>query len=129
MKQANYINGLQQGRDRFLLILTTFCLSLYSNSLEKNGVFALPHTLFFSDPDIFATKFRRPLIFQTLNSNSLKIKISKDYSDCKEIRTRKFESVAKTQFLYVFYVLVFFSNKIKEKFFLKEPKKKENYTN
>ena len=49
-------------------------------------------------------------------------------SGCKDIVVRKFEFVAKTQFLFVFKHYFLFNKKIKEKFFLKESKKKENYT-
>ena len=59
-------------------------------------------------PNILATRCRRPLIFQTLNyvrssSQSLKYRRFK-LLDCKDKGIRKFEFVAKTQFLYHYFV-------------------------
>ena len=54
-----------------------------------------------SNPCIFVTQCRRPWIFQTINyvrSNNLNLKFTS--SCCKIIFIRKFEFVAKTQFLY-----------------------------
>ena len=62
------------------------------------------HNLKFSNLNIFATKCRRPQIFQTMNSvksNSLSLKYQVfPPSGCQAIGIRKFKFVAKTQFLY-----------------------------
>ena len=63
------------------------------------------HKLWYSNPNIFSTRWRRPLIFQTtkaviLNNLSLKYQIWTP-SDCKDIEIRKFAFVPKTQFLYI----------------------------
>ena len=50
-----------------------------------------------------ATQCRRPYIFQTINSvrsNNLSLKYQRFIlTDCRDIEIRKFEVVAKTQFL------------------------------
>ena len=55
-------------------------------------------------PIHLSNRCRRPLIFQTMNSvksNSLSLKYRRfTPSGCKDIEIRKFEFVAKTQFLY-----------------------------
>ena len=62
------------------------------------------HKLWLSNPYIFATRCRRPLIFQTMISvisNCLSLKYQRfTPSGCKEIMFRKCMFVAKTQFLY-----------------------------
>jgi len=72
-------------------------------SLIKGNKF-LPQTLTVS-PYILATRCCRPLMFQTMNSvrlNSLSLKYHWfTPSGFKDIRIRKFEFVAKTQFLYL----------------------------
>ena len=64
---------------------------------------SLCHKLKFSNPNNFATQCRRPKIFQTMNfvrSNNVSLKYKRPTpSDCKDIGIRKFEFVAKTQFL------------------------------
>ena len=61
------------------------------------------HKLAFSNTSIFSTQFRRRYIFQTMNSvrsNSLSLKYQGfPPLGCQDIRIRKFEFVAKTQFL------------------------------
>ena len=62
------------------------------------------HKLWFSNPFVFATQCNRPNIFKTMNSVRLN-SISLEYqrftpSGCEVIDFRKFEFVAKTQFLY-----------------------------
>ena len=63
------------------------------------------HKLRFSHYYNLATRFPRPLIFQTINSarsNSLSLKYQRfTPSGCKDIGVRKFKFAAKTQFLYV----------------------------
>ena len=64
---------------------------------------SLCHTLGFSNPYIFATPWHRPQKFQTKNPvrlNYLSLKYVRfTPSGCKYIEIRKFEFVAKTQFL------------------------------
>ena len=63
---------------------------------------SLCHNLIFSNPYIIATQCGRPLIFQTMNSvisNSLEYKRFNTSSGCLDIGIRKYEIVAKTQFL------------------------------
>ena len=58
------------------------------------------HNLWFSNSYNLTTRFPRPLIFQTINSvrtNSLSLKYQ--ISGCLDIGVRKYEFVAKTQFL------------------------------
>ena len=61
------------------------------------------HKLRFSNYNNLATRFPRPLIFQTINSgrsNSLSLKYQRfKPSGCKDIGVNKFKFVAKTQFL------------------------------
>ena len=63
------------------------------------------HKLKFSNHYIFATKCRRPSIFQTLISvtiNNLSLKFQKfKPAGCEDKGIKKFEFVAKTQFLYM----------------------------
>ena len=63
------------------------------------------HKLRFSNYYNLATRFPRPMIFQTINSgrsNSLNLKYQKfTPSVCKDIWVSKFKFVAKTQFLYI----------------------------
>ena len=67
---------------------------------------SLCNKLGMSDSYIFATLCRRPQIFQTMNSvrsNNLSLKYQSFTTvGCKDIGIRKFEFVAKTQFLSVF---------------------------
>ena len=54
----------------------------------------------FSNPYIFTTGRRRPLIFQTYINRILSLKYLRSTTlGCKDIRIRKFEFVTKTQFL------------------------------
>ena len=66
------------------------------------------HKLRFSNSYNLATHSPRPLIFQTINSVRLKSQNLKYQrftpSDCKDIRVRKCEFVAKTQFLCFFHI-------------------------
>ena len=78
------------------------CTQTILNNLIFKGVMFLPKLWFFN-PCILATRCRKPLIFQTINSlrtNSLSWNI-KGYSTsgCKDIRNIKFEFVTKTQLL------------------------------
>ena len=61
------------------------------------------HKLKYSYPYIFATQCRRPYIFQTINSvrsNNLSLKYLRFiHTGCIDKEIRKFEVVAKTQFL------------------------------
>jgi len=61
--------------------------------------------LLFSDPNISATQCHGPWIFQTINSvrwNNLSLKYQRfTRSGCEDIGIRKFEFVAKTQFLFI----------------------------
>ena len=61
------------------------------------------HKLKYSYPYILATQCRRPYIFQTINSvrsNNLSLKYQRFISTgCRDIEIRKFEVVAKAQFL------------------------------
>ena len=55
-----------------------------------------------SDPHIFATRCRRPLIFQTINSVGSKVclkyqKFTRTPSSYKDIGSRKLDFVAKTR--------------------------------
>ena len=80
------------------------------------------HKLRFSNPYIFATRFRWSLIFQTMNSvwsNSRSLKYQRfTRSGCKDIGIRKFEIVAKTQFLSWCFMFAYVEVKIKEFNFL-----------
>ena len=62
------------------------------------------HKLWFSNPYFYVSIYRRPLIFQTINSfwsNNDSLKYQRfTSSDCKDIVIIKSEFVAKTQFLY-----------------------------
>ena len=66
------------------------------------------HKLWFSNTYISSTQFCRRNIFQTMNSvrsNSLSLKYQGfSPSGCQDIRTRKFEFVSKTQFLWLIYL-------------------------
>jgi len=62
--------------------------------------FSFCHKLCFSNPFTFATRCRRPQIFQTMISVRLK-NVSLKYQSCKDIGIRKLESVKKIQFLYL----------------------------
>ena len=66
---------------------------------------SLCHQLWFSNPYIFAAHCRRPQLFQTFNSvrsNTLNLKSIRFTSSVRKyIRIRKFELVAKNQFLRV----------------------------
>ena len=66
---------------------------------------SLCHQLWFSNPYIFAARCRRPQLFQTFNSvrsNTLNLKSKRFTSSVRKyIRIRKFELVAKNQFLRV----------------------------
>ena len=61
------------------------------------------HKLWFSNPYIFATQCRRPLIFQTMNHvrpNNISLKHQRFTPlGCKDVEIRKFEFVVKTHFL------------------------------
>ena len=61
------------------------------------------HKLKYFYPYILATQCRRPLIFQTINSvrpNNPSLKYQRFIpTGCRDIEIRKFEVVAKTQFL------------------------------
>ena len=61
------------------------------------------HKLKYSYPYILATQCRRPKIFQTVNSvrsNSLSLKYQRFMlTGCRDKEIKKFEVVAKTQFL------------------------------
>ena len=66
---------------------------------------SLCHKLWFSNPNIFGTHCRKPLIFQTYifrsnKSHSLKFQIFTKL-ESKDIGIRKLEFVAKSQFLYI----------------------------
>ena len=66
------------------------------------------HKLWFSNPVIFATRYCRSLIFQTMNCASYSLSLKYQWftpSGCKDIRIRIFEFVTKTQFLFLFYIL------------------------
>ena len=69
----------------------------------KNKKWSLSHKPWFSNSYIFAAQCRRPLIFQTMNfaiPNSPSLKYQKYTSTkCKDKGTRKFEFVAKNEFL------------------------------
>ena len=73
----------------------------YLNDITKELSFC--SKLKFSNPHICATKWFKPLIFQTLNIYSNRIRSLKYLRftrlDCKDIRIRKSEFMAKTQFL------------------------------
>ena len=76
-------------------------------SRKKTKELSLCHKLKFSNPYIFTTGWRRPLIFQTYNIwcnriHSLKY-LRFTTVGYKDIRIRKFEFVTKTQFLYFFF--------------------------
>ena len=85
------------------IFVYNLCYCFNKTSSETNE-FSFCHKLCFSNPYIFATRSRsRPLIFQNINfvgSNSLNLKYqSFTLSGCKDKGIRKFEFVAKTQFL------------------------------
>ena len=69
---------------------------------------SLCNNQWFFNPYTFETQFLKPTIFQTINSvwsNILSLKYQRVApSDGKDIRIRKFEFVAKTQFLCIAYV-------------------------
>ena len=73
-------------------------------SLRKEKELSFCRKLKFSNPYICAAEWFKPLIFQTLNIYSNRIHSLKHLwftrLDCKDIRIRKSEFVAKTQFLY-----------------------------
>ena len=75
---------------------------MYTPGLTKELSFC--HKLRFSTSYKLATRFPRPLIFQTINSvrsNSLSLKYQRfTTSGCKDIGVRKCKFVAKTQFLF-----------------------------
>ena len=85
--------------------------TIFTNK-ENEFVFATISNCF--PPYILATRCRRPLMFQTMNSvrsNSLSLKYHRcTTSGCKNIGIRKFEFVAKTQFLLVSKALNMVSN-------------------
>ena len=64
----------------------------------------LCHKLWFSNPNIFGTQCRKPLIFQTYifwSNKSQSLKFQRFTTlESKDIRIRKSEFVAKSQFLY-----------------------------
>ena len=71
------------------------------------------HKLLYSNSDIFATRCRRPFIFQTKNyvrSNSQSLRFWFAPSGCKVMGIRKFEFVTRTQFLCYFYDLTTVTN-------------------
>ena len=85
---------------------------MISNHLLKNikgfiscfsKEWSLCNKLWFSHPYIFATQCRRPEIFQNMNSvrlNSLSLEYQRFTAlGCKDMRIKKFEFVAKIQFL------------------------------
>ena len=67
------------------------------------------HKLKYSYPYILATQCRRSLIFQTFNSvksKNLSLKYQRFIpTGCRDLEIRKFEVVAKTQFLYVTFLV------------------------
>ena len=83
-----------------VLLLARFSL------LWKSTFCGFCHKLRFYNSYNLATRFSRPLIFQTINSgrsNSLSLKYQRfTPSGCKDIGIRKCKFVAKTQFLYCF---------------------------
>ena len=76
---------------------------------KEKRVYATRHKFRCSRPYIFATQCRRPLIFQFMNSvraNSLSLKCqSFTPSGYKDIGIRTFEFVAKSEFLYAYFVV------------------------
>ena len=78
------------------------------------------HKLRFSNPYLFSTQCRWPLIFQTMNkSNNLSLKSPRfKPSGCRDIGIRTFKFVAKTQFhffpieLYLGVLLPWWSGKV-----------------
>ena len=68
------------------------------------GIEFLSQTLYFSNSYNLTIRFPRPLIFHTINSirsNSLRLKCQRfTPSGCKDKGARKYEFVAKIQFLY-----------------------------
>ena len=94
--------------------------SIYQHFLfdktTKTKELSLYHKLRFSSPLIFSTLYRRPYIFQTINSvrsNYLSLKYQRyTPSVCKEVGIRKFEFVAKTQILQSLYTKRLCSNSI-----------------
>ena len=71
--------------------------------IQRNWVFG--HKLEFYNPYIFATGWRKPLIFQTYmiwSNRNQSLKYLRSMSlGCKDIGIRKSKFVAKTQFLYL----------------------------
>ena len=93
-----YAENIQQ-QLTFLALLPWIYLSIYIFILLKE--LCLCHKLRISNPDIFAIQCRRPEIFQNMNyvrPNNLSLKY-KRFTRCKDIGIRKFEIMAKTQFL------------------------------
>ena len=85
------------------IFVYTLCYCFNKTSSETKEL-SFCHKPCFSDPYIFATRSRsRPLIFQNINfvgSNSLNLKYqSFTLFGCQGKGIRKFEFVAKTQFL------------------------------
>ena len=83
-------------------------------SLRKEKELSFCRKLKFSNPYICAAEWFKPLIFQTLNIYSNRIHSLKHLwftrLDCKDIRIRKSEFVAKTQFLYQKFKKYFWSS-------------------
>ena len=86
--------------------LTSFRKHSYTLLQHKGNEFC--HNLYFLTT-ILTIRFRRPLIFQTMNSvrsKSLNLKYQRCITlDCKDRGTRKFEFVAKFHFCSIFFCL------------------------
>ncbi len=87
-----------------------FWKSIYLNRKIRQKELNFCHKLRFSNSNNLATRFPRPFIFQTINSgrsNSLSLKYQRfTPSGCKDRGVRKFKFVAKTQFLSIYFLLI-----------------------
>ena len=76
-------------------------VKLLFNDFSRRKELSLCHKLKFSNPYIFTTGRRRPLIFQTYSNRIHSLKYLRSTTmGCTDIRIRKFEFVTKTQFLF-----------------------------
>ena len=104
--QNKYGRGPKIGS--FLICLLEPCetiLVLYENQFSTKEL-SFSHNLEFSNPYIFSTGWRKPLIFQTYmiwSNRNRSLKYLRSMSlGCKDIEIRKSKFVAKTQFLYAY---------------------------